>query len=498
MSNNSGACGGAAADGSGAATLKFVGGMIVAFKDGGHRLLKDGEVVVSGDRIVAVGPKTDTVAERVIDLKGRLLIPGLISTHAHIGAHEATRFIIDGGRREFMRSGFLNYVPTQGEDGKSLFASIDRDASVQFGFSQLLRNGVTTVLGFAPYSDDLMVDVADQTGLRLYFAPTANTGRYHFEDGGQLRRVLDDKRAGAQLDTAVDFIQRHHGASDDRIRGIVVVDEFYNSTPSLRRAAKEAAISLNVGLTMHFCEQLFEFHETVRLTGLTPVQVLEREGVLGPAVILAHCIYIAGHSMACYPYVDDVAVIAASGATVAHSPVVFARRGVAMESFQRYRNAGVNIAIGTDVFPMDIIEEMRFAAVAGKMADRNHEAASARAVFDAATIGGATALGRDDIGRLCPGAKADLAVIDLNNIWTAPYADPIRALVTSGHPSMIDMVFVDGKILVDDGELVNEPDAIVARADASMRSLEAAYAGWHHAARSAQQEFPQSYSEWPD
>ena len=479
------------------ATLKFIGGTIVAFQDGGHRILKDGEVVVSGDRITAVGPKTDSPAERVIDLKGRLLVPGLISTHAHIGAHEATRLIIDAGRREFMRSGFLNYVPTQGMDGRSLFASIDRDASVRFGFSQLVRNGVTTVLGFAPYSDDLMIEAADEAGLRLYFAPTANVGRYHFDDDGQLRRVLDEKRGEAQLDCAVEFIRRHHGASEDRIRGIVVVDEFYNSTPSLRRAAKAAAKSLNVGLTMHFCEQLFEFHETVRLTGLTPVQILEREGILGPELILAHCIYIAGHSMTAYPYVDDVGMIAASGTTVAHSPAVFARRGVVMESFQRYRNAGVNIAIGTDVFPMDILEEMRFACVAGKIADRNHEAASAGAVFEAATIGAAKALGRDDIGRIAPGTKADLVVVDLDNIWTAPYVDPIRALVTSGHPSMIEMVVVNGAILVQDGQLMRvSADDAVSQATASVRALEAAYAGWHHAGRAAQEEFPPSFAAW--
>jgi cytosine/adenosine deaminase-related metal-dependent hydrolase len=257
VSDSAGAAITATADGSNAETLKFTGGTIVAYQDGGHRILKDGEVVVTGDRIVSVGPKSDMVADRIIDLKGRLLIPGLISAHAHIGAHEATRFIIDGGRREFMRSGFLNYVPTRGQDGPSLFASIDRDASVGFGFAQLLRNGVTTVLGFAPYSDDLMVDLAAETGLRLYFAPTANSGRYYFDGSGDLQRVLDDTRGQAQLDAATQFIARHHGASGDRIRGIVVVDEFFNSTPSLRKAAKDAARSLNVGLTMHFCEQLF-------------------------------------------------------------------------------------------------------------------------------------------------------------------------------------------------------------------------------------------------
>lgn len=476
-------------------TLKLQGGTIVAYRDGGHRILEDGEVVISGDRIVSVGPRSETPADRVVHLDGRLVIPGLISTHAHIGAHEATRLIIDGGRREFMRSGFLNYVPTRGDGGPSLFQSADREASVRFGFAQLLRNGVTTVLGFAPQSDEVMIEAAGDSGLRLYYAPTANTGRYYFNEEGSLGRVMNETEGLRQLERAIEFIATHDGAHGERIRGIVVVDEFYNSSPTLRQAARTAAQSLGVGLTMHFCEQLFEFHETVRRTGLTPVQMLEREGILGPDVILAHAIYLAGHSLTSYPYVDDLAIIAGSGTNVAHSPAVFARRGIMMESFSRYREAGINIAIGTDVFPMDLMEEMRFASVMGKVADRNHEAASASDVFEAATLGGAQALGRSDLGRIATGCKADIVVIDLDNMWTAPFADPIRALVTSGHPTMIDMVLVDGRILWDNQER-RRTDEVLGKATQSMRAVERYYSEWRWDGRSIKTEFPPSFPAW--
>ena len=477
-------------------TTKFAGGVIVAFGGGKHRLLSGGEVLVRGDSIVAVGARSDAAADRVIELGGRLAIPGFVSTHAHIGAHEATRLLIDAGRREFMRSGFLNFVPT-GPSGASFFHAADREASLRFGLLQLLRNGVTTVVNFDHHADALLPDLAGECGIRLYFAPTANDGSYRFDDAGMLSRTIDKAAGLKQLDTAVKFIQRHDGAHDGRVRGIVVVDEFYNSTPDLRRRAKLAARDLNVRLTMHFSEQLFEFHETVRATGRTPVQVLADEGVLGPDVILAHCIYVAGHSMASYPYVDDLGTLARSGAHVAHSPAVFARRGVTLESLQKYLDKGVRVALGNDVFPMDMIEEMRVASLAGKIADRNHEAASAGAVFNAATLGGAAALGRSDIGRIAPGAKADIVVIDLENIWTAPYADPIRALVTSGHPSMIDTVMVDGRVVVDDGRLLQAPQEQVLRdASRSLDSVRRGYSDWHWANRDARSEFPDSFERW--
>ena len=133
------------------------------------------------------------------------------------------------------------------------------------------------------------------------------------------------------------------------------------------------AARLKVGITLHASEQVHEFHEILRRTMRTPIGWLEDEGFLGPEVILGHCIYVSGHRFTSYPFKGDLEAIAASGASVAHSPVALARRGVTLDSFQRYREHGINLAIGTDSYPQDILAEMRWASLTCKVTERNNE-----------------------------------------------------------------------------------------------------------------------------
>ena len=121
--------------------------------------------------------------------------------------------------------------------------------------------------------------------------------------------------------------------------------------------------------------------------------------------------------------------MAERGATVAHCPVVYARRNRILGSFARYRELGINVGLGTDTFPQDMIEEMRWAALGCKWIDRDANRGTARDVFNAATLGGARALGRSDIGRLAPGAKADIIIVDLHRLHSGPVDDPIKTLV---------------------------------------------------------------------
>ena len=105
-------------------------------------------------------------------------------------------------------------------------------------------------------------------------------------------------------------------------------------------------------------------------------------------------------------YGDDLALIARAKASFAHSPLAFSRRGGALESFQRYLDAGINMALGTDTYPLDMFAEMRTTAAVCKIIEKNHESAGALDVFTASNLGGARALRRDDLGRLARGAKA--------------------------------------------------------------------------------------------
>jgi 5-methylthioadenosine/S-adenosylhomocysteine deaminase len=481
-------------------TTAITGGAVVAFDGRDHRLIDPGVVVFAGDKIVHVGRARKGVAADTIDATGMLVIPGQISTHAHVSAQEGSRLLIDGGRRDFFRSGFLNYVPTRLDGGPSFLQPQDARASLRFGMASLLRHGITTVVPFAPGGADngrMMIETAAEFGLRVYHSPLANGGRYHFDAHGALHRVWDEPGALRALDAAADFIRQHDGANDGRFRGIVTVDEFYFSNPAIRRHARDLAEKLGVGLTLHCSEQLSEFHETVRQTGHTPVGLLASEGFLGPRTILAHCLYIAGHSAVAYPYGDDLALLAASKATVAHSPLAFARRGSALESFQRYLDAGVNMALGTDTYPLDMFSEMRTASAVCKMVEKNHEAAGAIDVFNASNLGGAHALGRDDLGRLAPGAKADIVLVDFRSLAIGPAPDPVRALVHLATPDMVDTVIVDGRTLVRGKRLlVCDEEEVIEAARVSARRVWEHFPDYDWAGRSIAQAFPPAITPW--
>ena len=427
-------------------------------------------------------------------------MPGLVSSHAHVGAHEGGRLLVDAGRREFLRSGFLHFLPARRSGAPGFMAEHDARASLRYGFATLLRHGITTVLAFAPAGRDggsLMREVAHEFGIRLVWSPIVQGGRYWLNDDGTVDYEADEATGLRQLGEAVAFIEQHRGANDGRLSGVIAVDEFFASTPTLRREAKKAADSLDVPYTLHFVEQHREFFDTMTKTGRTPVQLLADEGVLDRRTVLAHCIYVAGHSLVGYPVEDDVGLLGQAGVSVAHSPVAFSRRGVALESFDRYRKAGINVALATDAYPLDLFAEMRMASIMCKTADRNYEAAPASSVFAAATLAGAAALGRDDIGRIAVGANADLVIVDPRTLSVGANPDVLRMLVHLAGPENVDTVMVGGRILVEGGRLrMASEEELLADVTASSERLWAGYGRYDAKGKDVSAAFPPSLPDF--
>jgi 5-methylthioadenosine/S-adenosylhomocysteine deaminase len=144
---------------------------------------------------------------------------------------------------------------------------------------------------------------------------------------------------------------------------------------------------------------------------------------------------------------------ARSGASVVHCPRAFAQWGDMMRSLGGYRAAGVNMCLGTDCYPHDMVEEMRIAGLLSKVASGHVDLLRTEHVFEIATLGAAKALGRDDLGRLAPGAKADVALVDLKHPSMRPLRDPIRSLVYSGVAAAVCDVFVNGEQMLRGREL---------------------------------------------
>jgi 5-methylthioadenosine/S-adenosylhomocysteine deaminase len=152
---------------------------------------------------------------------------------------------------------------------------------------------------------------------------------------------------------------------------------------------------------------VLEFHDIVREHQMTPVEVLDRISMLRPTLNIGHGNLITDNPNLNYSGARDLELMGRHHCSISHCPINIARRGRTLDDWHRYRQSGVNISIGSHTYPRDMIMNMRTASLTGKIMGHDYLKAPAGEVFEAATVGGARALGRDDLGRLAPGALAD-------------------------------------------------------------------------------------------
>jgi cytosine/adenosine deaminase-related metal-dependent hydrolase len=473
--------------------LAIRAGHIIAFDGRGHRLLRGGVVVVEGDRITHVGRELDGPVDETLDASDRILTPGLISTHAHIGGSPLDRsFIEDRGNPQFFYSGLYDMLAVRSgaQDERAGRACVD------FSMAELLRGGVTTVLEIGG-EGEYVVERAGHYGLRVYMALAFRSGRWLTRDGRRIEWEWDEEAGRRGLERAIEFHARHDGAHGDLVRCCFAPAQIDTCTGELLQAAKRAADERGRPYTVHASQAVVEFYEILGRHGRTPVGWMRDLGVLGANTVLGHAIIIGGSSWTNYP-AGDLQLMADAGCSVAHAVWVFARRGVAMESFARYRAAGVNMSLGTDTNPQSVIEAMRWAAVVSKMVERNTQATTAADVFDAATLGGARALGRDDLGRIAVGAKADLVLWKGASWGMTPLRDPVKNIVWNATAEDIDRVYVGGRLVAQGGRvLAADEAAILAALQAGGDRMWPRMKEFDWAGRDADALSPQTYPDWP-
>jgi cytosine/adenosine deaminase-related metal-dependent hydrolase len=236
--------------------------------------------------------------------------------------------------------------------------------------------------------------------------------------------------------------------------------------PSLLKESVAAAKELDVPIHIHAGGNFREFLEILNRYRKPVAEYLADTGILGPRTTLGHMAITGGHSRVDYPRGDELKILAETGTTIGHCPHKCAKMAFAMESFEQYLQAGVSIGLGTDTYPLDMVSEMRYASLISRLVDRNASGARAKDVFNAATIGGAHALGRSDLGRLAAGAKADVVIINLRTTRYGPMRDPINALVEYGSGADVETVIVDGEVVIENGRSTRiDDDALLAQAE---------------------------------
>ena len=488
---------------------KIEASWIVGNNGKSHTLIRDGVVVYEDNRIIHVGKTFDGDGDRTLDATGKLVCPGFVDTHVHAGHRATHRLITDTGRPFYFGQPFLEIsVPKEGQTvrgdprylksgDESVAAAFRLNAT--FTVAELLRNGVTTFIEFGSQlgTHESLRDEAIRLGTRAYLGPGYDSGRWVGDEKGRLKRVVDDQRGFDGLEIAKKFIDENDGAAGGRIRGILNPREVETCSVELLEATREIADSTGLPVATHAAYSILEFQDIVREHQMTPIELLDKIGLLRPTLNIGHGNLISDNANLNYAVGRDLELMGGAGASISHCPINIVRRARVLNSWRAYQDAGVNISIGSDTYPRDMLMNMRTASYMGKIMSESYFAAAAGDVFAAATLGGAGSVGRDDLGRLSPGALADIVIIDIsgrNTLRFGPVLDPVKSVVECGVGDDVDTVIVDGKVCMEGGLIPDvNLDALRAESQAAGEEIWASLQEWDPLGRTPEEAAPWSY-----
>ncbi|MGH8539096.1 MAG: TRZ/ATZ family hydrolase [Stenotrophobium sp.] len=407
-------------------------------------VLEQHALAVDGGRIVALLPAAEArshySARETLELPQHALMPGLVNTHAH-SAMTLLRGIADDLP---LMDWLQNHIwPAEGANMSRQFC----EDGMRLAAAEMIRGGTTCVndMYFFP---DASADVATAAGLR------ATVGLI----------VLDFPSAWAQ--NADEYI--HKGiAVHDALQGNPLVRTVFaphapytvSDAPLLK--VRQLANELGIGIHMHVHETAFEVADAVAKTGKRPWQRLKELELLGPDFIAVHMTQLSD---------EEIAEAAQFGVSIAHCPKSNLKLASGFCPVDRLLKAGVNVALGTDGAAsnndLDLLGEMRTAALLAKGVAGDARALSAPQALHMATLAGAKALGWDsEIGSLADGKSADFIAVNLNAASTQPVYNVLSQLVYAASRGQVTDVFVAGRALMRERRLLTlDKPAIIARA----------------------------------
>ncbi|MEZ0075397.1 chlorohydrolase family protein [Planotetraspora sp. GP83] len=477
---------------------------VVGFDGQDHVLYENAEVVYA-ESILYVGPRYDGPVDEEHDAGEALVCPGFIDLNALADIDHAILDHWQGADRQDGLTWSEDYFRHRRHE------VFDREHLLlgrRYALVQLLLNGITTAMPIAAETYrawaetyDEFVDVAgiaEDLGLRTYLGPSYRAGIPVVSADGSRRVAWDEEMGDRGLAQAVAFA-RDCEAQGGLARGALVPARVETLGPALVRGTRTAQEELDVPVRFHAAQSLSELRLVEEQFGRHPIRLLSDEGLLGPRTMIAHAWAINGHSQVGRTGDDDHrGLLADSGTTVVYCPMANARYAMVLESFDRYRREGINVALGTDTFPPDMIRVMEAGSSQAKAADRDRDAGQAADLLRAGTLAGARALRRDDLGRLAPGAKADLVVVGLDDLRTGVMDDPVRGMINHATGACVRTVVVNGRAVVRDGAIPGlDVAALREAAQACFDRYRTSFSERDHRRREPGELFPPSFRRGP-
>ena len=420
----------------------IVSGGTVVTMDGTRTVYDDGAVAVKGDSIVAVAARIEIEAKyaavQVLDAKGKLVLPGFINGHTHVpmtlfrGLHDDVT--LDEWLRKYI-------FPAEAKNVTEEFVRW----GTRLAAAEQIRGGITTFADMY-YFEDAVAEETKAAGMRGVLGET-------FIDFP----APDNKTNAAMLDYTEKFLKRWQG--DTLIHAAPAPHSIYTCSKKTLQDAAALARKYNAPILIHVAEMKKELDDSRAQNGTTPVQYLDKIGVLGPDVIAAHCIFVDD---------TDRQLLAQKQIGCVHNPSSNMMLASGVSPVPELRTAGVAVGLGTDGpagsnNDLDLMEEMDLAAKLQKITKMDPRALGAQSVVEMATIEGAKALHMEkEIGSLEPGKKADIILINLDAPNAVPMYDIYAQLAYALKGSDVQTVIIGGRIVLRDHKLltVDEPAAI--------------------------------------
>ena len=478
--------------------IKLTAQFVVGFEETHHVIYEQGEVVYQGNTILYVGKKYEGNVNEIREFPDCILIPGFIDLDADVDSDHALQDIAVGEKV---------FSLDRSIDMKGVYTPEDFRARHRFSMAHLLKNGITTIMpisgetfypwGMSLEECEIMVEEAKKIGIRAYIGPSFKSRR--FPDEG-----FQEEESEESYQNAIAFCEKHF---PDTIHPFLNPCQIHITKLEVLRRAAYYAKQHHIPFRLHACESIREWKYTVEHFQTTTISLLEAEDMLFPQFIIPHCITTTN---------DELQLLAKHGVSVVSTPFADANTGTALFSFDKYVNYGINMTMGTDTHPGDMLRNMKMAWDLDHLCHRRkffstfhtdgtmapmlpdeplYPKTDAAHYFDAATINGAKALKRDDLGRLCKGAKADIVSVNLHDIMIGPLHDPIRSMINSATGAQVKDVIVDGKDIIQNYQFVNQDmDEILKDAQIAYDRYVQNYQKYDKQHNSETEMFPPSYT----
>lgn len=393
----------------------------------GNGLVSSGDIVIDETTIAEMGQITGSYQfDKVIDCTNKLAIPGMINTHTH-----AAMTLFRSYADDML---LMDWLENKIWPAEANLNSEDIYWGTLLAIAEMLKTGTTTFADMYFYMPQVAEAVAE-TGIRAVLArgmagvaPTANQA----------------------LQESEDFFRQYHGAADGRITVMLGPHAPYTCPPEYLRKVVALSEKLGAEIHIHLSETIGEVENCKKQYGKSPIELMDELGILDRGVLAAHCVHVSE---------NDIRIMKRQKVRVAHNPGSNMKLASGIAPVPQMLNEGICVGLGTDGAAsnnnLDMFEEMRLTATLHKVSTLDPLVIPAKKAVDMATEAGAQALGLENLtGKLLPGYKADIVLLDMHAPHWYPQHDRVSLLAYAASAGDVDTVLVDGKILLDSKKLI--------------------------------------------